>query len=201
MISLYEAIISNNISTQPQRNLVNQPQVQQQVQPQPNLVNQQQVVQPNSQLNINNTIPENPPVGQQQNFTQPTAFDWKKILKPLAIGGAAIGTLGLAHAAYNGNLPSLGFAHLGGGDDSVQDNSKHQTEHPAPPRKHNADVYAQPGSAMKGPPPQEHIPQKLNIYRQARPMLQNPNQPSVGLMYNNYTPGYPLIVNPWRYPW
>ena len=112
VLSICEAVIANN------GEVVQPPNSQVQVkQPAP----QQSTSVPNQSdpaVSVNNQAPigqdSNSAAGQQQTTTQQPVeqkpFDWKKILTPLAIGGAAIGTLGLAHAMYTGH--SLNPSHL-----------------------------------------------------------------------------------------
>lgn len=204
MISLCEAFVANPTGNQP---------------PNPTVppVNQQQTPSvPTQNLPVGNEPTSNPAASQQSNTTvqQPnngqSSFDWKKILKPLAIGGAAIGTIGLAHAMYNGNLPHLGSgaSFFGAGDDDstpAQDKTTSQNNSDeniprqkgtAPRNTNYSDIHATPGSTMVGPPPQEHIPQRP-VYREARPMFRNPQ---VGTMYNSGTGDYyNFRYNPRRY--
>jgi len=202
MISLCEAVLANSTGVQP---------------PNPTTpVNQQQATSVPTQ-NQNTPVENNPnpAAGQQQsdpNVQQPnngqSSFDWKKILKPLAIGGAAIGAVGLGHALYNGNslnplnyLPKLGSGanFVGAGEDSgttptesPTDSGENNVDIPrktgvAPANTNHSDIVATPGSTMVGPPPHEHIPQRVNVYREARPMFRVPR---TGLMFNSGTGDY-----------
>ncbi len=177
MISLCESMLAPPINNQPP-NLTAAPVANQQAAPVPTQ---------NQNTPVQNTNPaaEQQPVANQQN-----SFDWKKVLKPLAIGGAAIGTLGLAHAMYNGNslnplnyLPKFGSgaAMIGGGDES---NSNDEPTNPGGNENNNSgentrksprvtnEIYANKNAPMQGPPPQEHIPQRTRtyMYREAYPM-------------------------------